>query len=453
MSCNPQNIPVITQVPGPAGPPGPPGATGATGASGATGATGPAGPTGPTGAAANFPTTTRGDLMVDNGASSPLSSVVRLAAGADGQILVPIASQPTGQQYKTLLPTAVSSDKAVPRFNGSSGSPVPLQDSKMLITDDGALQSTPSGGNARGTKATDLQVDRSNVAQVASGLEAVICGGTSNKASGQQSVVTGGNGNTAAGVEATVSGGNNNQANAGADTVGGGQGNTSSGGFCTVPGGSSNVASFQYATVGGGNANTASASGATVSGGQSNTASGGTSLCAGGLSNTASGFCSATVAGSNAKADKNGQVSQASGQFANPGDAQASQVVLRMNTADATATLMTLDGSNPPFGFGLSYLTVPNNTAWAVEGTVIARSSAGLNHVWTFVGGIKNNAGAVSMMGAITPTDVVHDGAFATGGIAITADAVNLALSITVTGIAATNIRWVARVRLTEVNY
>lgn len=453
--CSPNNVPVITQIPGPQGAKGDKGDTGATGATGAQGQQGIQGIQGPAGPATGFPTTTRGDLMADNGANSPASSVVRLAAGSDGQILVPIAAQPAGLQYKTLIPTSVSADKAIPRYNGASGSPVPLQDSKMLITDDGALQSTPSGGNARGAQAVDLQVVRNAATQVASGQQSTIAGGFKNTASNAWSTVCGGINNSATGVEDFVGGGINNVSSGGQSTIGGGSTNSSSGNGSTVAGGNGNVATNQYAAVGGGASNTANNVGSTVVGGNNNVASGSQATVLGGLNNTASGFMSATVGGERANAYLNAQIASSAGFFTNAGDSQWSVVNPRIQTADATANvILTLDNSNPPFGFGLSYITVPVNTAWIFEGSLIARrSSDGANHIWTFVGGIKNNGGTTSLIGSVTLTDLVHDGAFTGGTLAVqvVADNTNSALSVQVTGIAATNIRWGARIRLTEV--
>jgi hypothetical protein len=115
-----------------------------------------------------------------------------------------------------------------------------------------------TGGNARGTDATDLQANRSLATQVASGSGSAIGGGTANTASGQQSAVAGGTGNVASGTQSFIGGG------------------------------ASNVASAIYAAVLGGFSNDATASGATVVGGANSTASGASSI-AGGNGATASG--------------------------------------------------------------------------------------------------------------------------------------------------------------------
>jgi hypothetical protein len=138
---------------------------------------------------------------------------------------------------------------------------------------------TVTGGNARGIYAVDLQMGRNNIANVASGNNATIGGGYSNRASGL--------------VAPTVAGGQYNFATGlFVPTIGGGSQNTASGAYSTVSGGELNTASSYYSVVSGGQSNTASTNThATVVGGLSNTSSGQNSV-AWGFSNTASGFAS-----------------------------------------------------------------------------------------------------------------------------------------------------------------
>ena len=88
-----------------------------------------------------------------------------------------------------------------------------------------SLQST--GGNARGTGATDLQTTRlsSSPGQVAAGDYSVIGGGQNNTASGSGSIVVGGNNNIASGTQSVV---------------GGGIGNIAAGHYSVIPGGANN---------------------------------------------------------------------------------------------------------------------------------------------------------------------------------------------------------------------
>lgn len=442
---------VIQQVPGPPGPTGPAGPAGGTGPTGPQGPTGPAGPAGPAGVGtlnALSPTQHRGDLIVDNGSNDPAASDVRVAVGTDGQILAANSAQPSGVKWTTVAPNSVASDNNIARFDGTTGDPVPIQDSKLLITDDGAIQSTPTGGNARGTQAVDLQVVRGANSQVASGLRSGVLSGDSNTASAQASVVAGGAGNIASDVSAGVACGLSNQATAGAAFVGGGNANAATDVNAGVACGTANAATSANAFVGGGNTNVASGSGSSVLSGNNNTASQTNATVAGGAQNTASGYASSVPGGYYAKAYLLGQIAHASGKFANQGDAQVSELILRAATTDAVPTELSLDGAG-------TRAVIPTGMLWAFEGMVAGRTSAGNCGVYRVSGGLKNNAGVVALVsGAANVNPDVTDGGWPGGAaVAITADVVNLSLKITVTGAGATNIRWVASLELTEVGF
>lgn len=173
---------------------------------------------------------------------------------------------------------ALVNDQGAPFVNISSGT-------LAAIGIGAPIQSTGSGGNARGSGAVDLQVRRGTDAgaptRVASGETSAIGGGINNRAAGKSSTVAGGEGNAATAYKATVSGGASNTASADNATVGGGLQNTASGVTSTVAGGDSNVASAQNSTVGGGGANTASGQRSTVPGGLYNVAAGNDSFAAG----------------------------------------------------------------------------------------------------------------------------------------------------------------------------
>lgn len=392
------------------------------------------------------PTTTQGDLIVDNGANSPLASTVRVGVGTNGQLLAANSAQPSGVQWRTPLPVSGVSDNGIPRFDGTSGTPVPLQASNLLITDDGAVQSTPTGGNARGTRATDLQNFRSAVTQVASGESSVITGGRENTASGSRGAVLGGVGNTASGIRAAVGGGAGNIASGDDSSISGGSTNVASNNNAAVAGGSLNTASAQDSVVGGGDSNTASGGSSVVSGGSTNTASNSWSSVPGGFQNVSSG-AAALCHGINASAAKYGQYSHASGMFAATGDAQFSRLVCRNTTTNATPTDLYLDGGTLP-----QRLSIPVNTSWAIRGQVIGRIPAtGANHIWHIDAGCKNNGGACTLIGAAVVTSFVNDAGFAGGAVAITIDGANDALLITCTGVAATVVKWSCYIEIAEV--
>lgn len=385
----------------------------------------PGGLQGPAGAAASgtlndlSPTTTKGDLIVDNGANTPNANDVRFAVGTDGKELTADSTQATGMAWKQNLPNAAT-DNGIPRFDGASGTPIPMQTSKVVITDNGAIQASGSGGNARGTDAIDLQITRIAATQVASGTNSGVISGANN---------------TASGARATVAGGGTNIASNTNSYVGGGTNNTASGGSSAVSGGDSNVCS---------------GSNAAISGGTGNTASGVNSFVGGGSGNTASATDSAVLGGSQAKADKVGQVSFSAGQFAAAGDSQVSYFLWRIATNDATAGVeMFLDG-------GAARAVVPVDTSWHFDIKLVGRSSAGVDAIWTAVGLIHNNGGTTAMTCAATVASVC-DGTGGSWGLvgsfAVTADNPNSSLKLAVTGAGATNIRWTAHARVVEVHY
>lgn len=67
------------------------------------------------------PTTTKGDLIADNGANNPLASDVRLASGTDGTTLHSDSSQPTGLKWaKVNLASASEVTGVLPSGNGGN---------------------------------------------------------------------------------------------------------------------------------------------------------------------------------------------------------------------------------------------------------------------------------------------------------------------------------------------
>ena len=286
-----------------------------------------------------------------------------------------------------------------------------------------------TGGNARGTGAVDLQTVRAAAGQVASGDNAVIGGGYNNTASGYYSTISGGRGNAVSSSGATI---------------GGGFSNTVNGPGATISGGFSNTVSANGATIGGGFGHVASGSVATIGGGDTNTASGYYSTVSGGRVNAATADYSTICGGRNAKADKYGQRTHASGMFAAQGDIQTSVLVARRSTTTATPAELFLDGS-------AARCTIAADTTWAFRIMVVARRTDADNEsaAYEFVGCIDNNAGTTALVGSVTTTVVAED----TVGwdCAVTADNTNDALIITVTGEANKTIRWGARIELTEV--
>ena len=373
------------------------------------------------------PTNLKGDLIVDTGANNPDADDVRFARGTDGQILTSLTAQPVGLQWQSLLPNAAT-DNVLPRFDASgTTSPTPLQASGLLVTDDGALQSTPTGGNARGSKATDLQIDRSAATQVASGAGAIIPGGANNTASGISSFAAGDT-NLASG-DGAVAIGDSNTASA-SPCVAIGDQHTVSDTFAACLGGSTGTADAPYASTFGGFANFAHAD---------------YSAALGRLCGTSVGAESSLASGFRSVAYLYAQRAHSAGPFTDPGDAQTSDLLWRGTTANATPTELFIDGS-------AARATVPADTTWAFEIIGLGRRSDGMSICFKIDGGIKNDAGTVVLVAAVT-TIVTADGTGAVlgaGNFVVSADDPNNALIITVTGQVAQDWRWVARARLVE---
>ncbi|GAA5482049.1 hypothetical protein [Haloferula sargassicola] len=294
---------------------------------------------------------------------------------------------------------------------------------------------TTTGGSKRGLNATDWQRERNNATQVASGSNSAIGGGIRNKASGTSSTVAGGNTNTASGDYSAVGGGESNTAAATDSFVGGGKQNTTNG---------------TYSTVSGGYSNTASGTGATIAGGSLCTASGNYSYATG--SGCTASVDYAFVSGGNAQAAVQGKRAHAAGSFSTAGDAQIAEYVMRRITTDGSPGTLTANASS--VGGTTNQVVLTNNSAVRMKGEVIARNgSTGDVKVWEIAATAKRgaNAAATSLVGMPVVTAGDADASASAWDVAITADTTNGALAITVTGEAATNIRWVARLETVEV--
>jgi hypothetical protein len=335
---------------------------------------------------------------------------------------------------------------------------------------------TVAGGNKRGIYATDLQKLRTAATQAATGTHSVISGGAENAAQspycfiggGQNnnltnsySVVCGGQSNNSGGSGSWsfVGGGTSNNAQSSYSFIGGGQNNTAqTNTHATVCGGTSNVASGQYSFVGGGQSNTASGFRSIIVGGLSNTnSSGSAGFIGGGYLNTNNaefGFIGAGVRGTTRGIVGNHIFPACNSPiFAGLGVTQSALLLLGRETTDATATVLT---SNSSAATTTNQVILPNNSAYSFSGEVIAGVTGGGNAArWTIDGAIKRGANAAStaMVGAATVTMTHNDAGAATWVVAVTADTTNGGIAVTVTGAAATTIRWVCKINTTEMTY
>jgi len=140
------------------------------------------------------------------------------------------------------------------------------------------------------------------------------------------------------------------------------------------------------------------------------------------------------------------------GTFGNRGLSQAGNLNIAVQTTDATATALR---SNASAASTTNQLVLQNNSAMYVSGSIIANvTAAGNTAAWSFEAVIKRgaNAAATSIVQSVVNV-VAQDTGASTWVVALTADTTNGALRITVTGQAATTIRWVANLRSTEVGF
>jgi len=140
---------------------------------------------------------------------------------------------------------------------------------------------------------------------------------------------------------------------------------------------------------------------------------------------------------------------------ANVGTLQGGYMVLGVATTDATATKLGSDGGA---GGATNQCILANNQAMVVTGSILCRQKVADSDKasgWTFSAVIRRgaNAGTTALVAAVTPVLIAQDVSLATTAVSVTADTTNGGLSITVTGIAATNLRWVATVNSSEAVY
>lgn len=273
---------------------------------------------------------------------------------------------------------------------------------------------TTTGGNARGSRAIDLQLSRSNAAQVASGSNSIAIG-RRQTASGSNSIAMGGSTapNTASGL----------------GSVAIGVGVTASG----------------TSSVGFGNTITVSGNFATAFG-----------------SETQATAEAATAFGQYSKAYLAGQVAYANGRLTAIGDAQGSMMVLRRQITGTAQTEIFLDG----VGASVRMILPSTNRAWNFRVDVVGTCTDAGNgttvtgDVWAswHVGAIKRIGTSTSLVGSVqTPATAQADTSINDTVVTIDADDTNESLRVRITpptsAGSTTVTKWVATVHLTELGF
>lgn len=159
----------------------------------------------------------------------------------------------------------------------------------------------------------------------------------------------------------------------------------------------------------------------------------------------------AVAIGNNGVSSIRGKYVYSYGSFAADGDAQKGEFVLRTETTDATATALR---SNTSAATTTNQVILPNNSAYAFSGTIVARQKASegtASAAWRVEGLIRREGSAGTTVLVNSATTVIDN----TPGwtLILSADTTNGGLAVTATGTAATNIRWVATIQTSEVTY
>jgi hypothetical protein len=187
----------------------------------------------------------------------------------------------------------------------------------------------------------------------------------------------------------------------------------------------------------------------TIALGQSNTASGSRSFVLG-SSNSATQTYSGSI-GRFANSDIIGKIAVSSGVLGALGIAQNGIFVLASDTTDATPEALTTNNSAASTD---NQIILPNNSAYAFHGTIVARQQASAGTAcaaWKIEGLIRREGSAGTTVLVNSATTVLDN--TPGWGMALSADTTNGGLKIEVTGAAATNIRWVATISTSECTY
>lgn len=130
---------------------------------------------------------------------------------------------------------------------------------------------------------------------------------------------------------------------------------------------------------------------------------------------------------------------------------QQGTFVLAKQTSDATPSVLTY---NTAAASTDNQIILPNNSAYAFHGTIVARQQASQGTAcaaWKIEGLIRREGSAGTTVLVNSATTVLDN--TPAWGMALSADTTNGGLKIEVTGAAATNIRFVATISTSEVSY
>lgn len=184
------------------------------------------------------------------------------------------------------------------------------------------------------------------------------------------------------------------------------------------------------------------------------TGAGSVVIAAGGTGWGSSATAGSSIAiGDGAVSNIVGKIAFASGSSnVNAGISQSGLFILSISTTDATAS--TLNSYNYGTSGSNNQVILPNNSAFAFTGTVVARRQAAggtESAAWKVEGLIRREANAGTTTLVFSLVTAISNVPLWT--LALSADTTNGGLAVTATGAAATNIRWVATIQTSEVTY
>jgi hypothetical protein len=304
-----------------------------------------------------------------------------------------------------------------------------------------------SGGNpATATTGQGAMALGGSYASGTDSLAAAIANNTSSYGATANSSIAIGNQAKATGSYATTLGRLSTATGTGAVALG--VSNTAIGTYSHALGYNS-TASQNYAFVTG-RSNTASGTYSTIWGGYSSQATTNQACVLNGFVSNASHEYSTTI-GAYARTRADHAVSFGSSSFGSGGAGQSSLFTLVSDTTDATPEALTSKNSSPATD---NQVTLPNNSAYAFHGTIVARQQAADGTAcaaWKVEGLIRREANAGTTVLVNSATTVLDN--TPNWGMALSADTTNGGLAITCTGAASTDIRWVATIHTSEVIY
>ena len=169
-----------------------------------------------------------------------------------------------------------------------------------------------------------------------------------------------------------------------------------------------------------------------------------------GYQNEASSFHSVAI-GRNAKSVIRGKHAYGTDQIYGKGEMQAGLFIMLSDTTDATSEALTTNNGTAASN---NQVVLPNNSAYTFSGTIVAREKASEGTdvgAWEVKGIIRREANAGT---TVLVNSVINEFNAPTGwAVALTADTTLGCLKVAVTGVASTNIRWVATIKTSEVTY